>query len=189
MAAFLVVRSAYRRAVPAMRASDRRDEASASGMPMLYRAVALGDAAVDRDAVPGLRSASQPHDLEEQEHDRVVEVVMRSAERNHAEQPPVRPADARGGGPALDPADRTYFERRFGGGFGAVRVHSDMSGARNARLLSADAFTIGSDISFASGRDAPGTTSGRRLLAHELTHVVSRHGVRTAGAPPGQWTA
>ncbi len=43
-----------------------------------------------------------------------------------------------------------------------------------ARRLSANAFTIGSDISFASGRYTPGTTSGRRLLAHELAHVVQQ---------------
>lgn len=92
-------------------------------MPVLYRAVALGGAAVDRDAVPGVE-VSQPHDLEEQEADRVAEVVMRSAERDQAEQPPLRPADARGGGQALDPGDRAYFERQFWADFGAVRVHS-----------------------------------------------------------------
>ena len=142
-------------------------------MPVLYRAVALGGAAVDRDAVPGVE-VSQPHDLEEQEADRVAEVVMRSAEPDQAEQPPVRPADARGGGQALDPADRAYFERQFGADFGAVRVHSDAAAERNARMLSANAFTIGSDISFASGRYAPGTVAGRTLLAHELTHVVQQ---------------
>ena len=189
MAAFLVVRPARRRAVPTTRPSDRHAEGSASGMPVLYRAVALGAAAVDRDAVLGLE-VSQPADLEELEADRVAEVVMRSAERDQAEQPPVRPTDARGGGQALDPADRAYFERQFGADFGAVRVHSDAAAARNARMLSASAFTLGSDISFASGRYAPGTATGRRLLAHELTHVVQQaRGRRTAGVPPGQRTA
>ena len=173
MAAFLVVRPVHGRTVPTMRPPDRQAETSVSGMPVLYRAVALGGAAVDRDAVPGV-GISQPADLEEQEADRVAEVVTRSAERDQAEQPPVRPADARGGGQVIDPADRAYFERQFGADFGAVRVHSDMAAARNAHMLSANAFTIGSDISFASGRYAPGSAAGRRLLAHELTHVVQQ---------------
>ena len=102
MAPLLVVRPAHRRAVPGTRAPDRQAEGCASEMPVLYCAVALGSPAVDRDAVPGVE-VSQPHDLEEQEADRVAEVVMRSAEPDQAEQPPVRPAGARGGGQALDP--------------------------------------------------------------------------------------
>jgi hypothetical protein len=54
----------------------------------------FGGAAVDRDAVPGVE-VGRPHDLEEQEADRFAEVVMRSAEPDQAEQPPVRPGDAR----------------------------------------------------------------------------------------------
>jgi hypothetical protein len=91
MAPLLVVQPAHRRTVPSTRAPDRQAEGYASGMPVLYRAVALGGAAVDRDVVPGVE-VSQPHDLEEQEADRVAEVVMRSAERDQAAQPPARPA-------------------------------------------------------------------------------------------------
>src|SRR2546429_615139 len=47
-----------------------------------------------------------------------------------------------------------------------------MSVARSAREVSAHAYTVGQNIVFAAGRFAPATQTGRRLIAHELTHVV-----------------
>lgn len=77
-------------------------------------------------------------------------------------------------GRPLEPAARRFMEDRFGRGFGHVRVHTDAKGAESARAVNAQAYTVGSDIVFGSGRYAPETTSGRRLLAHELTHVVQQ---------------
>jgi hypothetical protein len=74
----------------------------------------------------------------------------------------------------LEPAIRAYFEPRFGYDFSQVRVHSDREAAASARGLNAQAFTIGSDILFGAGRYQPETAVGRRLLAHELTHVVQQ---------------
>jgi hypothetical protein len=45
---------------------------------------------------------------------------------------------------------------------------------QSARDVNAHAYTVGDNIVFASGRFAPGTNEGRRLLAHELTHVVQQ---------------
>jgi len=57
-----------------------------------------------------------------------------------------------------------------------VRVHTDANAAESARRVHALAYTVGSDIVFASGQFNPASTSGKRLLAHELTHVMQQTG-------------
>ena len=77
-------------------------------------------------------------------------------------------------GRPLEPALRRDMEQRFGHDFSRVRVHSDVASEMSARQLDAHAYTSGYDIVFGSGRFAPATPAGRRLLAHELTHVVQQ---------------
>jgi hypothetical protein len=79
-------------------------------------------------------------------------------------------------GHPLDSRTREFMESRFGFDFGRVRIHTDARAAESARALNAQAYTTGSDIVFASSRYQPSTTSGRFLLAHELTHVVQDSG-------------
>jgi hypothetical protein len=85
-----------------------------------------------------------------------------------------------GGGIPLPLPFRSEMEARFGEDFDQVRVHEGAEGAAAAAELNAKAYTIGQDIIFAAGRYSPGTFDGRRLLAHELAHVVqqSRGGPR-----------
>jgi hypothetical protein len=66
------------------------------------------------------------------------------------------------------------MESRFGHDFSRVRVHTDATAAASARALDAPAYTIGEAIVFAAGEFAPATGEGRRLLAHELAHVVQQ---------------
>jgi hypothetical protein len=77
-----------------------------------------------------------------------------------------------GGGRPLPAPVRAYFEPRLGRDLGGVRVHTGAAAARAARLVEAHAFSVGEDIVFATGRWAPDTRTGLRLLAHELGHVV-----------------
>jgi hypothetical protein len=77
-------------------------------------------------------------------------------------------------GHALDAQTRAFFEPRFGRDFGDVRVHTGGRAAASARALNALAYTRGSDIVFAEGRFGPSTPEGRKLLAHELAHVVQQ---------------
>ena len=79
-----------------------------------------------------------------------------------------------GAGQPLDTATRAFFEPRFGHDFGNVRVHSYAAAQQSAQEVSAIAYTFGNDIVFAAGRYAPTTSEGRRLIAHELTHVVQQ---------------
>lgn len=89
-------------------------------------------------------------------------------------------------GRRLDPSARAQFEPRFGQDFSEVRVHTDGRAAESAKALGAHAYTFGNQIVFDSGRYAPASPEGRRLLAHELTHVVQQSGGRASrGADAG----
>lgn len=85
-----------------------------------------------------------------------------------------RSQPGRRGGRRLPDSVRTFFESRFGTSFDDVRLYSDASAAASARALDARAYTLGRDVVFGAGEYAPETESGRRLLAHELTHVVQQ---------------
>jgi hypothetical protein len=85
----------------------------------------------------------------------------------------------RGSGQSLPEAARRDMERTLGHNFDDVRVHADVEADGLNKAVQAEAFTTGADIFFRSGRYDPGSNDGRKLLAHELTHVVQQR-----GAPP-----
>lgn len=82
----------------------------------------------------------------------------------------------RGGSYPLEPGVRTFMEKRFGHDFSQVRVHTDTASIKSARKLKAHAYTVGRDIYFNRGQYDPASFEGRKLLAHELTHVVQQTG-------------
>jgi hypothetical protein len=92
-----------------------------------------------------------------------------------------RLARERGAGRPLDASTRAHLERRFRRNLGGVRVHTGPEVAASARALDAAAYTLGRDVVFGAGRYAPETRPGRRLLAHELAHVIQQG--REGGAP------
>jgi outer membrane protein OmpA-like peptidoglycan-associated protein len=77
-------------------------------------------------------------------------------------------------GQPLAADDHDFFGSRFGFDFSRVHVHNDRTAAESAHSINALAYTSGSDIAFAAGQYQPGTETGRRLLAHELAHVVQQ---------------
>jgi hypothetical protein len=79
-------------------------------------------------------------------------------------------------GASLQPKLREDMEQRFGYDFSRVRVHTDAKAAESARSVNALAYTVGRDLVFGEGQYAPGGGIGRRLIAHELTHVVQQSG-------------
>jgi outer membrane protein OmpA-like peptidoglycan-associated protein len=83
-------------------------------------------------------------------------------------------ADLKNGGSPLPHGVRTFFESRFGLDFGAVRIHTDARSAEASRALNAAAFTVGPDVVFSAGQYQPDSIEGRKLLAHELAHVVQQ---------------
>jgi hypothetical protein len=85
-------------------------------------------------------------------------------------------------GSPLQDRPKAEMENRFGTSFSDVRVHVGPKAETATREIAANAFTVGRDIVFAPGLYSPSTNDGRRLLAHELTHVVQQTGSSATGA-------
>ena len=80
-----------------------------------------------------------------------------------------------GSGRSLEPMLRQDMEQRFGYDFSRVRVHTGPAAEESAREVNALAYTVGNDIVFDSGQYSPtGRMEKRRLIAHELAHVVQQ---------------
>lgn len=106
-----------------------------------------------------------------------------SAPSGEADAPPAVQRALDTGGRPLDSATRAFMEERFGHDFGRVRVHADEPADASARAVDALAYTVGHNVVFAAGQYSPHTTEGRRLLAHELTHVLQQGGGDLAAGP------
>jgi len=80
------------------------------------------------------------------------------------------------GGQSMPNELRNFYEPKFSYDFSNVKVHTDNAAAKSAQSINALAYTSGANIVFNQGRYSPQTDSGKRLLAHELTHVVQQNG-------------
>jgi hypothetical protein len=89
-----------------------------------------------------------------------------------------------GAGRALESQVRAFFEPRFAQDFSDVRIHADARAAESARAVNAAAYTVGRNVVFAAGQYRPNVVEGRRLLAHELAHVLQQ-----SAAPADRATA
>ncbi|HEY8920162.1 MAG TPA: DUF4157 domain-containing protein [Chitinophaga sp.] len=91
---------------------------------------------------------------------------------------------SRGSGDKMAGDTRAFMESRFGADFSSVNIHQGNEAAQLSNELNAQAFTVGTDIYFNSGKYAPQTQEGSHLLAHELTHVLQQgNGVQVQRAP------
>jgi hypothetical protein len=79
-------------------------------------------------------------------------------------------------GHPLDSGARAFMEPRFGYDFSQVRVHHDQSASESARDVNALAYTVGKHTVFSAGQYVPGSSSGQKLIAHELVHVIQQSG-------------
>jgi hypothetical protein len=77
-------------------------------------------------------------------------------------------------GRSLDPATRLFMEPRFNYDFSNVNIHNDDAASKSADAINALAYTSGNNIVFNSGQYDTGSDAGKKLLAHELTHVVQQ---------------
>lgn len=75
---------------------------------------------------------------------------------------------------SLDDETRAFMEERFGVDFSGVKIHTGQEAVLAAQVLRADAFTIGNHVFFSHGQYNPRTTAGKKLLAHELVHVIQQ---------------
>ena len=90
-----------------------------------------------------------------------------------------------GGGQPLDPVLRAEMEGRFEQDFSGVRIHTGPTADAAASALNARAYTLGSSIVFRDGLYAGGTAVGKRLIAHELAHVVQQQNHATGDQRTG----
>jgi hypothetical protein len=172
---------------------------SAVKHPLMALHQSIGNRAVQRliqsHYIQAKLQVSKPGDPYEQEADRVADKVMRMPDSQVNPRATVVQGKAaegggnqvsqgvqsqiesfRGGGQPLLESTRAYFEPRFGRDFGGVRIHDGTQAAEAARSINAQAFTVGRDVAFATGQYSPETSPGKRLLAHELTHVIQQNG-------------
>ena len=93
-------------------------------------------------------------------------------------QPPTAPPIVhdvlRSPGHPLDAAAKAFMEPRFGHDFNRVQVHTDELASTSAAAVASRAYTVGADVVFRQGEYSPATMEGRRLLAHELAHVIQQ---------------
>ena len=130
------------------------------------------------DAVMEVNTERREKELHRQQEERATETI------NLKSISPVLPRSARHLGPGFQTARssgeplpssvRDFFEARFGHAFSRVRLHNDSNAREMAQTLNARAFTIGTDVFMGKGEYAPHAIAGRRLLAHELTHVIQQ---------------
>lgn len=130
---------------------------------------------------PACRAAAE----REQVQERLQTLRAGPGDTEQVEAPPLVQQVLSEPGEQLDAETRAYFEPRFGHDFGRVRVHTDARAAESAQAVSARAYTVGSHVVLGGGEAARGSGEARRLMAHELTHVVQQGGAPPAGAARG----
>ena len=111
-------------------------------------------------------------ECEEEEKD--LQRKESNSEHTSVAPPVVNDVLSSSGGSALDPATRSFMEPRFNYDFCNVKVHSDDVAAKSADAINALAYTSGNNIVFNSGQLNTNSDRGKRLLAHELTHVIQQ---------------
>lgn len=137
----------------------------------LQRALGVGELRHDLEM-------SKAGDADEREAERVAAQAEYVAGPLHcdraraAERPSVGSAPALGS--LLDTDVQATMRGQLGHDFSSVRVHTDSRASESAREFHARAFTVGESIVFGAGEYSPTTCAGRRLLVHELAHVVQQ---------------
>ena len=152
-------------------AENRPDGSSEPALVTLQHQI--GNRAVQRLIVQ--RSGQEPTEIDEETEARI------NRERN--------------GGQPLDNQVQAQMEKATGQDLSGVQVHTSAESDAVNRQIGAKAFTTGSDIFFTNGAYSPGSSGGRELLAHELTHVVQQRsgvsigdgGRMTVNAPHDQY--
>jgi hypothetical protein len=191
--------SAMSMAAPAQKAASKPRQAATSSVS--------GECeACSNKKLVGLQTKlriNEPGDAYEQEADRVANQVLARPVQPGVTSTPLRiqryAGQSTGGantapasvnhvlassGRPLEPALRQEMEQRFGHDFSRVRVHTGGAAEQSTRDVNAHAYTVGHNMVFGADQFAPRTNEGRRLIAHELTHVVQQSGLD--GIPGGR---
>lgn len=79
-----------------------------------------------------------------------------------------------GKGQSLPSRINQFFSSRMGHDFSNVKVHTGKDAANSAKDINARAYTNGNNIVFNEGQYNMETGAGKKLMAHELAHVVQQ---------------
>lgn len=146
-------------------------------LPEIWRArrISLLEKELELRPSNQVRETQGPDERNKKEEEEPAPVQRHGQDRPGADLAPAAVREVVGTpGQPLDPETRGFMEGRFRHDFSRVRVHTDALAATSARAIQADAYTTGHHVVFGAGRFAPRTPGGRRLLAHELAHVVQQ---------------
>jgi hypothetical protein len=127
---------------------------------------------VDSEAVPP--QLPEKKSLETSPLERPLQRVAATPHAHSESAPPLVHEVLHSASQPMDAATRGFMETRFGINFCGVRIHTDAKASESARSVNALAYTVGRDVVFAAQQYQPATAVGRRLLAHELTHVAQQ---------------
>lgn len=110
----------------------------------------------------------------------ITPLIQRSSESTGGSHAPdhieSRINASKGSGSLMENGTKNFMEQRFGADFSSVRIHTGSEAVHMSRDLNAQAFAVGNDIYFNEGKYNPETSSGKHLLAHELTHTIQQSG-------------
>jgi hypothetical protein len=118
------------------------------------------------------------------EHEGLQPMRTQASDTSPILAPPIGNEVLRSPGQPLDQATRAFMETRFGYDFSGVRVHTDRQAAQSAAGVEARAYTVGHDVVFGTREFAPGSHQGKRLIAHELAHVIQQTSLNQSGLGP-----
>ncbi|MCP4137523.1 MAG: DUF4157 domain-containing protein [bacterium] len=171
---------------------------SVAGAPSLQSAIGNQEfSKLFKSAIQAKLTVGSPNDVYEQEADRVAEKVVNmtdaQVQSKQNDESIVQAKGSSGGmdvpagfesglnsikgtGSTLNREIREGYESRMNAYFGDVRIHSGNKADKLARSINAEAFTAGHDIVFAARNYKPETREGKKLLGHELTHVLQQKG-------------
>lgn len=94
-----------------------------------------------------------------------------------------------GKGQSLPSTANQFFSSRMGHDFTDVKIHTDKEAAESAKSVNAKAYTNGNNVVFNEGQFNTDSISGKKLIAHELTHVMQQKEQDKIQLNPGARTA
>lgn len=121
-----------------------------------------------------LRKCAACDKEKEPEEDKEDHLQRREAGPSNPQVTPAVGRTLKLSGQPLDDQTRTFMEGRFGYDFSKVRIHDDSMANRSAGDINALAYTHQYHVVFGSGQFQPETDKGKKLLAHELTHLIQQ---------------
>ena len=138
-----------------------------------------GNPGIQRECACGDSSSGECEECQKEREEGVpgtpvIQRLATDAGVGTRDAPPIVHEALRSPGQPLDASVRASMESRFGHDFGDVRVHTDPVAAKSAQAVNSLAYTAGKHVAFAPGQYSPQSSSGKRLLSHELAHVVQQ---------------